>query len=209
MNTKFLFRADVYRKLFIPLVLISFIFSIVIDLILCWNMFVDIPESVLTHRVPEYMWILPQSFLIVINTLILPVYCLYRYLKIKKLRIESYVEIKNCEICHFVLEDIMSQGMVKTSLEGKWLSDETKEFYLTYSSYHIISVERLKKRKNGGIDIEGTIKITFHSDYLKEEDINNCDIEKVVSKHRIPAYYENMDMIYSSLTKLIQRGNVI
>lgn len=99
----------------------------------------------------------------------------------------------------------MSKGRVKTSLEGKGLLDETKEFYLSYSSYRVISVERLKKRKSGGIDIEGTIKITYHSDYLKEEDINNCHIEKVVSKHIIPAYYENMDMICNSLMKMIKK----
>lgn len=171
-----------------------------INLVLLWQMLFNVPDVVPTQEVPSSVWIAPLLLLILINTGIAG-YAAYRHSKFQNLRKQSHVTLTKDAVVHYIQEPFISEETARLAHEGYRPHDASIEFYAAYLKFRISSVTKLSYNRFGAIVLEGTVERIYHDEYLQVEDGNGYSV-MTVRKHKIPAYYEDMDTLYSALEKL-------
>lgn len=173
----------------------------IINIVLVWQMFFDIPQTVLTGQIPLGVWYGPLCLLMLINTAGIAGCSAYRYHKFRKLRELSHVTLTDGAVIHYVQEPFMSDETARMALEGKWRRADAMEFYAAYLQFRITKVTKLGYNRFGAIILEGTVERIYHDEYLQVEEGNGFSV-MTVDRHKIPAYYKDMDAIYSALKRL-------
>jgi hypothetical protein len=168
-------------------------------------MIFKVPDVVLTQEMPSSVWNAPLLLLILISSGIAG-YAAYRHSKFQKLREQSHVTLTDDVVVHYVQEPFMSEETARMAREGHRPADRSIEFYASYLKYRVTSVTKLDYNQFGSIVLEGTVERTYHDEYLQAEDGNGYSVV-IVSKHIIPAYYEDMGALYSALEKLGKPNN--
>lgn len=201
-ETKLAFCPELYRRYWLNRMRIIYGISGIINLVLLWQMFFDIPDTVLTGQIPLSVWNGPLLLLMLINTAVFAGYSTHRYSKFKKLRESSYITLlTDGAVVHFIQEPFMSSETARMAAEGKLKRADAMEFYAAYLKFRITKVTKLRYNRFGAIILEGAVERTYHDEYLQIEEGNGYTV-MTVSKHKIPAYYKDMDAIYSALEML-------
>ena len=195
------FSADAYRLYWQPVIRVIYGISGIVNLILIWQMFFDLPVGVQSQEIPATMWYGPLFFLMLINTAGLAGYGAYRFYKFQKLGELSHVTLADGAVVHYIQEPFMSDEVARMAAEGNWRGVDSQEYYAAYLKFRITQVTKLSRSRRGAILLEGVIERTYHDEYLQIEEGNGYTV-MTVYKHKIPSYFKDMDAIYNALKSL-------
>jgi hypothetical protein len=170
-----------------------------IDLVLLWLMIFGVPEFYPAQEASSVVWVAPLVFLLLVSTAGIAGYGTYRYLKFQKLRALSFVTFGDGAVVHYIQEPFISKETARLALEGKRLRDKSVEFYAAYLRFRVTEVTKLRRSRFGAIVLEGTVERLYHDEYLQEDDGGNSPSVMIVRNHKIPAYYEDMETLFSAL----------
>jgi hypothetical protein len=176
--------------------------SAVIDLVVLWLMVFDAPDIQLAQEVSALVWYIPLIFLLLVSTAGIAGYSTYRYLKFRKLRALSYVTLQEGAVVHYIQEPFISKETARLALEGKRLRDESIEFYAAYLKFSITEVTKLRYNWFGAIVLEGVVERMYHDEYLQEDEGGKGPYFMTVKKHKIPAYFDDMEALVGALETL-------
>ena len=192
----FEFDSAAYRRIRLPWLLLILILSFAADVILfcIWQSGAS-PNA-------QFYWNIGFAFLCIVNLLFVKGVALQKYLHIKKLRMRSYVQWKNGELVHYVLLSRMSHWQVETVKETTF-SANGKDEYISADTYYIRHVKNANRRPNGSIVVDGTVERESLNEGWEEYSSEAGKVfKKTLKRHRIPGYYQGMDMIFDALNLL-------
>lgn len=192
----FEFDAAAYRRIRLPWLLLLLAVSLAIDaiLFLFWQSGVS-PQA-------KFYWDIGFAFLCLINLLFVKGVALYKYFHIKKLRARSYVRLDKNTVVHYLLRARLSHWQVETAKETKFDSNG-KDEYISADTIYIRHVKDVKKRPNTSIIIEGTIESeSLYEGWEEYSAEYGKAFIKTLKRHKIPAYYKGMDVIFEALKKI-------
>lgn len=192
----FEFDASAYRRIRLPWLLLIIILSLTADaaLFCIWQSGAN-PNA-------QFYWNIGFAFLCIVNLLFVKGVALQKYLHIKKLRMRSYVQLKNGELLHYVLLSRMSHWQVETVKETTF-SANGKDEYISADTYYIRHVKNANRRPNGSIVVEGSIERESLNEGWEEYSSEVGKVfKKTFKRHLIPAYYKGMDRIFEALNLL-------
>lgn len=190
------FDAAAYRRIRLPWLLLVLFLSFAVDGILIgiWQTGVN-PEA-------KYYWDVGFAFLCFINLVFVKGVALYIYWHTKKMRLRSYVRLEKDVVVHYLLRTRMSHWQVETAKETSFAADGKAE-YLFADTVFIWQVKTIKRRPNGSIVIEGIIESeTLNEGWEEYSPEDGKALIKMIKRHRIPAYYQEMDEIINALERL-------
>ncbi len=190
------FDAAAYRRIRLPWLLLILFLSLILDgvLVYIWKTGVS-PNS-------QFYWDIGFGFLCIINLFFVKIIALHKYLQVKKQRTKSYVRLEKNEVIHYVFRSSMLRWYVESIKETKFPPND-KDEYISADTFYIRNVNSLKQRPNRSIIIEGTIESESLNEGWEEYSSEYGKVfKKTIKRHKIPAYYEEMNVIFQALVRL-------
>lgn len=205
MSRQYFFNPAAYQKRNLPRLILLGLFSISIDLILAWNLYVLNQTVIIDTQALAYgrigIW-----FLLLLNTILFKGVGVYSYLQQKKERTQGTVTV--LENCALHVDKVKRYSRLQVRLRLGTLLNKEKEYYEVEDRYKILEIAGVKKDRFGNLQITGKIEMQLINEFLESNpELDFDSSQKVIhTKHSIPAYYENMDELFLHLQSMIMNS---
>ena len=143
-------------------------------------------------------------FLIILNNLLLKLITLWIWWFNKLLHRNGNIEFIHDIVVHKDKVTRLSRFQARLRLVS--LADENKTKFFVVDQYRILKVHQVNKNRWGDLLISGRIERQWVDEVLElSSDLDwNSDEKTIMSIHRIPNYYENMDDLEQNLVKMVK-----
>ena len=167
--------------------LACWLISQLLDVILCLQLFSFDSRSEADHYAR-----IGLLFLLIMNLILLKGVSLYLFFTRRKTRKNGYIQFQEEAILHINRVDHLSRLQVILRLAH--VEDPRKKQYHVFDRYLIKQVKRLSKDRHGNLVIEGVIEQSLINEFLEisSEFDWQGPTTQIITRHTIPAYYENM-----------------
>ncbi len=206
MNRQYSFDPSAYRKRNLPWLSVVWVISLLLDVIIVWTL-ITLKQSAANNSQALVYGSIALIFLLFMNTLLIKGVGIYIYFQRKKERTQGTVTILENSVSH--IEKVTRYSRLQVRLRLGILFNNEKEFYDIQDRYHILEIEGVKKDSFGNLHITGKIEMQLINEFLDNSpDLDWDSSQKVIlSKHTIPAFYENMDELYIQMKAISKNLN--
>lgn len=201
MNRHFSFDPVAFQKRNLPWLTILLIISCAVDVILVWQLR-SLEQVVLTEPQGFVYGRIGLWFLLLLNTLLLKTTGIYWYFHRKSERKLGTVTLLNDSAFH--IDRVTRYTRLQVRLRLGTCPDKEKQFYAVEDRYQILSVDEVNQDRSGDLHIKGVIEMQLINEFFDCIPDLDWDISQKVllTKHTIPAYYTNMDELFSLIQTL-------
>ena len=203
MEIQYHFNSTLYWKRYRPHIIFSWLVSIIFDFILLLELN-SISKDFTIDQIGQIFGKNSIIFLIIINTLFLKVFVIWIWLYNRRMHRNGCVKFIRDYVVH--LDKVARLSRFQTRLRLAVLAGQSKKRFDIINQYRILQIQKVSKNRWGDLILSGQIERQWIDESLDlSPDLDwNSDQKIIISTHRIPNYYENMDDLEQNLGKMVK-----